>query len=273
MKRWVAAAALTMAVPMASAKVLISIDGGLGYNLNSLADDSEIGGDDGVELASNNSSNGLNMDANNGFYGWAQISLPVLPDVKLKYEGLKLEGSNNITKTFEYGSETIELNGDVNSEIDLSHLDLALTYGIPLPMVDIDFGINARSLLGGLTIDGDIGGSSESVEVDFTFSDSSMPLIIPMAYVSVSGNIPTLDVKLSGELSTLPLGDTNVTDWNIKGTWYAPLPTNMLVKLGLEAGYRNFNMTIGDKTLGADTADLASEFGVSSFFFGGTLHF
>lgn len=274
MNKWAAAAVLALSVPMASAKVLISIDGGLGYNFNSLSDDAKIGGDNGVELASDNKTNGLNMDADGGFYGWAKISLPVLPDVKLKYENLKLSGDNTINYTIPFGEQSFDVAGDVSSELDLSYLDFALTYGIPLPMVNIDLGINTRSLLGGLTVEGNIDGvANETKTVDFTFPDSDTPLIIPMAYVSVAGKIPTIDLTLSGELSTLPLGDTNITDWNIKGIWYAPLPTDLLVKFGIEAGFRHLGMTIGESTLGADTSDLETDIGINTFFLGGTVHF
>ena len=272
MKKWAALTALAVAMPMASAKVLISIDGGLGYSGNSLADDSNIGGDDGVELASDNNTNGLNMSADGGLYAWAKISLPVLPDLKLKYEDLKMAGENTLNRTFTYGNQTYDVTGQVSTELDLSYIDFAFTYGVPLPMIDIDFGINARTMIGGFTIEGNLDNQpSQKEEVDF--SDSDLPAVIPMAYVSLAATIPTTDLTLSTELSTLPLGDTNITDWNLKGTWFAPLPTNALLKVGLEAGYRYYNVKIGESTLGADTKDLESDIGISSFFIGGTVHF
>lgn len=276
MNKWIVAAAMTLAVPMASAKVLISIDAGAGYNLNGLSEGSNIANDlfvldsDAVDPVA--PSFGLNQEAKNGFYGWAKVSVPLLPDVKVKYESLVLEGTNNFSVSQDVFGETFTMNGDITSKLDLSHLDLALTIGLPLPVVDIDFGINARSLLGGFSAS-ESTGTTDPVDAPFSISDSGAPLIIPMGYLSVAGTIPGVGVKLGGEISTLPLGDTNITDWNVKGTWYAPLPTNMLVKLGVEAGYRNFNMTIGDKTLWWDTASLASDVGVSGFFLGAAMHF
>lgn len=267
MKKLLIAAAIAATVPMASAKVLINIDGGVGYNFNSLGSGSNIA-DNAFELDSDNTTNGLNMEANNGLYGWAAISLPVLPDVKLKYESMVLQGSNNVTINNVYGT-TFNMTGEVESELDLSHLDMALTFGLPLPVVDIDLGLNVRSMLGGFTATEKSSGET----IDAPFEIGSTPLLIPMGYISAAGTIPGVGVKVSGELSALPLGDTKITDWNIKGTWYAPLPTNMLVKFGLEGGFRSFNMTIGDSTLGADTSDFASEVGVNGFFLGATAHF
>lgn len=277
MNKWIAAAAMTLAVPMASAKVLISIDGGIGGSLNSLGDDASIANDqfdlDSTEANDGNAPYNLGMEAKAGFYGWAKISVPVLPDVKVKYESMVLEGTESVNINEEIFGETFNISGDVTSSLDLSHVDMALTYGLPLPVVDIDFGLNARAMLGGFSATGQVAGEEETIDAPFSVSDSGAPLIIPMGYISAAATIPGAGVKVGGELSTLPLGDTNFTDWNIKGTWYAPLPTNLLVKLGVEGGYRSFNMTIGDKTLGADTSDLASDVSVGGFFLGAALSF
>jgi outer membrane protein len=276
MKKLIAVAALTLAVPFASAKVLISFDGGLGYNLNSLSEESNIAGDFDLDSTDTNTGSApynLGMEAKGGLYGWAKISLPLLPDVKVKYESMVLDGTNSVNINVPVFGETFNMSGDVNSILDLSHLDLALTIGLPLPVVDIDLGLNARSMLGGFSATGTVGSEEETIESPFSVSEGGAPLIIPMGYLSAAATIPGVGVKVGGEISTLPLGDTNFTDWNVKGTWYAPLPTSMLVKLGVEAGYRSFNMTIGESTLGMDTSELASEVGVSGFFLGAAFHF
>lgn len=275
MNKWIAAAALTLAVPFASAKVLISIDGGVGMNFTGLSDDSSLMNDT-FNLASTDANTpsspyNLGMETNNGLYGWAKISVPILPDVKVKYESLVLTGTETMNISQEVFGETFSLDGEVVSELDLSHLDLALTFGLPIPVVDFDFGLNFRSLQGGFTAYAEAEGESEAVSAPFQIG--STPIILPMGYLSMAGTIPFAGIKLGGEISTLPLGESNITDWNIKGTWYAPLPTNMLVKLGVEAGYRNFNFTIADKVLWLETADFQSDVNVSGFFVGAALHF
>lgn len=268
MNKWIAAAAMTLAVPMASAKVLISIDGGAGYSMNSIGADSGFG--DVATLTGTDTGTspvGLGMEADPAFYGWAKVSVPLLPDVKVKYETMNLLGSNNVTVNVPVGPDSISLDGTVESQLDLSHLDLALTIGLPLPIVDIDFGLNARSMIGGFKAVGDIGGqTNQTEEVNFTFPGSDTPLIIPMGYVSAAATIPGVGVKVGGELSTLPLGSANITDWNVKGTWYAPLPTNLLVKLGVEGGYRNFSMQL-------DTDDFDADVSVGGFFVGAAFSF
>jgi outer membrane protein len=267
MNKWIAAAAMTLAVPVASAKVLISIDAGAGYSMNSISDTSGFGDVAVLTGTSDSSPYGLGMEADPAFYGWAKVSIPLLPDVKVKYETMNLAGSNDVTVSVPVGPESIDLSGDVDSQLDLSHLDLALTIGLPLPVVDIDFGINARSMIGGYVVEGEIGNATnQKEEVSFTFPGTETPLIIPMGYLSVGATVPGVGVKLSGEISTLPLGAANITDWNVKGTWYAPLPTNLLMKVGLEGGYRSFSMTL-------DTDDFDADVSVSGVFVGAAMHF
>ncbi len=272
MKIWMAtaAAATVMFAPLASAKVLIDIDGGLGYSFNSLNEGSLA--NDEIDLKGNNSTIepiGLNQDAENGLYAWTKISVPIFPDVGLKYQNLYSSGTNSISQTVSYGGESQTYAEDVESEFDLSYFDLSLTYGIPLPTASIDFGLNFRSLIGGFSAEGQT--TEQSIETAFEVGGT--PIIVPMLYLGGTFDVPVADVRLGAEIKTLPIGDTNITDFEVKGTWFAPLPTNILVKLGVEAGYRNYGLTIGDSTLGADTSDFASEVNYSGFFAGAALSF
>ncbi len=160
------------------------------------------------------------------------------------------------------------MTGDLDSVLDLSHVDMTVTFGLPLPIIDFDFGLTGRALMGGFSATGMVNGSTDTKEVLFPTGT-----IIPMGYLSVAATIPGVGVKIGGEINTLPIGDSKISDWNVKGTWYAPLPTNMLVKFGVEAGYRSFNFLIADSTVGIDTSDFASDVKVSGFFIGGTAHF
>ncbi|MHA7879191.1 MAG: porin family protein [Saccharospirillum sp.] len=273
MKKLLTAAVVAAAAPLGSAAVLIDIDGGLGYSFNAIT--SGDLGDGSIDLESstvNANTVGLNQEADGGLYFWSKISVPIFPDVGLKYQSLVSSGTNTVNETIEFGDESVTYTGEVESELDLSYLDLSLTYGVPLPLGSVDFGLNFRSLLGGLTAEGSTAGGTETLDVPFSFSGDA-PMILPMLYLGGTFNVPVADVRLGAEIKTLPLGDTSVTDWEIKGTWFAPLPTNLLVRFGVEAGYRQYGLTIGEETLGQDTADLQSEIGFSGFFLGAAASF
>lgn len=273
MKIWMAAAAATVAAPMAWSAPLIDLTGSVGYSFNSLNEGTLA--NNSIDLTSDSSGVtppiGFNQEAENGLYAYAKIGLPILPDIGLKYENLVSSGTNNVQATVSYGGESQTFNDDVVSELDMSYLDISLTYGIPLPLSTVDFGLNFRSLIGGLTADAE--NSSQSIDAPFEIEGA--PLIVPMLYLggSFAPPIPSADVLLSGEFKSLPLGDTNITDWNLKATYFAPLPTNALGKLGVEGGYRNYTLAIGESTLGADTEDFASDVNYSGFFLGATVQF
>ncbi|TXR54007.1 hypothetical protein [Reinekea thalattae] len=277
MNKYLAAPLLIMAMPLAMAKPGFSIDAGAGWGTNGLADDSTLMGNTfDLTGTSNSEPYGLNMDGNSGAYAWMKLSTPIIvfiPDIKVKYESMLAEGYNDVQFTEEVFGESYDFDGSVSSELDLSHLDTTLSYRIPLPLVGgIDFGANFRSMIGGFSAEGEVsGGGTESIDAPFEIS--GVPLIIPMLYIGGEANIPFADVKLSGEYSGLPIGDTNVSDWNVKATWYAPLPTNLIAKLGLEVGYRAFNMEIGGELLGEDLSDYESDVSVSGIFAGATFHF
>lgn len=267
------ATAAVMAAPMAWSAPLIDLTGSVGYSINSLNDGTLAG--DAIDLTSNNSGFvepiGFNQEAENGLYAYAKIGLPLLPDIGLKYENLVSSGTNTLAADVEFGGQTQTFSGDVESELDMSYLDVSLTYGIPLPMASVDLGLNFRSLLGGLTAEA----KSFDQSIDAPFQVGDIPLILPMLYLggSFAPPVPAVDLLLSGELKTLPLGDTRVSDFNIKGTWFAPLPTNLVGKVGVEAGYRNYSLVIGDSTLGADTEDFATDVNYSGLFLGATVQF
>ncbi|PTY37108.1 hypothetical protein BGP77_07475 [Saccharospirillum sp. MSK14-1] len=268
MKIWIATAAVTLAAPMAWSAPLIDLTGSVGYSFNGLDEGTLANNSMDLTSDSANSPAGLDHEVDAGLYAAAKIGLPVLPDIGLKYESLVSNGSNTITDTISYGGESQSYAEDVESELDMSYLDVSLTYGVPLPMSSIDFGLNFRTFMGGFKAEGQTSGQ----KLEASFSDG--PVIVPMLYLagSFAPPIPSTDLTLSGEIKTLPL-DTNVTDWNLKATWFAPLPTNALGKLGVEGGYRNYGVTISDNTAGADTADFASEISYSGFFLGATVQF
>jgi len=267
-KIWIATAAVTLAAPMAWSAPLIDLTGNLGYSFNGLDEGSLANGS--MDLTSDRNTNpaGLDHSVDPGLYASAKIGLPVLPDIGLKYENLVSSGTSRVDQTINYGGESQTYGEDVESELDMSYLDMSLSYGVPLPMSSIDLGLNFRYFLGGFEAEGK--NSGQKLEASF----SEAPVVVPMLYLagSFTPPIPSTDLTFSGEIKTLPT-DTNVTDWNLKATWFAPLPTNALGKLGMEVGYRNYNVTISDSTAGFDTEDFASEINYSGFFLGGTVQF
>jgi len=214
----------------------------------------------------------LGISGTSNFYFYANVDHPIfiLPDFKIRHQGLVAEGDEgSIPASIAAGDEFagIDLSGitvDVDTTMDLTYTDFVLNYGLPLPMVDLDFGLNTRFISGTFALKNSDAGVDESG----TFS-----LPLPMGHVAAEFEIPGANVRVGGELNILPLDGASVTDYSIRARYFFPLPTNMLMKLGVEAGYHAFSMEVGDEVLGTDTADLSSSVSASGIYAGATLRF
>ena len=91
--------------------------------------------------------NDLNYQDETRFMGRVNIDMPLfIPNIYLMATPMEFEGNGN--KTFNWGG--VPISGDFYSKLTLSHLDVALYYGIPLletatlDTLNIDIGLNVR---------------------------------------------------------------------------------------------------------------------------------
>lgn len=161
-----------------------------------------------------NSSNSDLSGESNTYFGVAfEHPVPVIPNIRL--QGSTLEGSSN----------------DAYAKIDST--DYTLYYEIldGLAWIDLDVGVSFRQM---------------DVEATSNGSSASESLILPTGYVSAYFTIPTLPISVGGELKTLAIGDSSVTDTTIKVKYQSPFI------VGVEGGYRNANLTIDEGDLNTE---------------------
>ena len=251
MKRTLMAATLVASAPSAMALPFIDLEAGGGMTFPTL-DSGNIGDD--VSLTDSGDNITLDLSGETGFYLNGRVGLPIIPDIKLRYERL------NYSNSFDVEGE---------ATLDMSYLDTAFVYGLPdlVPGVDyyVDFGLNLRWMLGGFEAE---------VNTGNTESESFPAVPLPSAHLAGGVTIPTVDVEVSGALNTLPIDGLNFNDWNVKARWFVPLPTDAIARLGLETGYRSWSIDIDGQEaswLGDDDAKL--DFSTSGFFVGTALTF
>ncbi len=262
MKKIMAAALVAACVPAAQAAPFVDLEFGGGMTFPSL-NDGQVGND--VSLTDSGGEFNLDLEADNGFYLGGRIGLPIVPDVKLRYERLRFENSD-FNQTFKAFGETYTAEGEVS--LDMSHLDTVLHYGLPdlAPGIDyfVHFGVNLRWMLGGFEAEVE---NSERESEDFGFP-------IPAGHLAAGVTLPMADVQLAGELNTLPLSGLSHNDWNIRARWFPPLPLDWAAKVGLEAGYRSWTIDIDGSEAGLiDDDDFVLEFDTSGFFVGTAVTF
>ncbi|UXD87880.1 TIGR04219 family outer membrane beta-barrel protein [Thalassolituus hydrocarboniclasticus] len=211
----------------------------------------EAGGqiDEGVSVEKD----GLNLDSDNGqqLTVFFEHPLPFIPNLKLKQTSLELEGDGNINAQF--ADQTF--NEDVSSKLDLSHSDLTLYWGLPLPVpfVDVNFGLTARQFDGVAEVSGKTTSVNESVDLDF---------VMPLVYGEVKIDSP-FGLYASADINYIGMGGNKLSDISYGIGYDLPVP---VVDIGLEAGYRSINLK-ADK----DLADIDTDFDVSGAYFGASL--
>jgi outer membrane protein len=74
----------------------------------------------------------LNFDTETKAQGWFKIEgIPILPDIKVQYTGMKFTGSGYVNTSFVFGDLTVPAKSYVESKLRANQIDFTLTYGIP----------------------------------------------------------------------------------------------------------------------------------------------
>lgn len=245
MKKTALAAFLVAMTPVAAqADLLFTV----GAKANSWTAEPSGELDDGVSADGEN--NGLGLDSNSGtnvtlFF---EHPVPVVPNVRLRQTSLEMDGSGFLTTDF----NGIRYAEQVDSDLDLSHTDATLYWGLPLPVpyVDINLGLTARMFGGEAIVEGQTTGRREEVELDFT---------LPMGFVEAQVGTP-FGIYAAAEINAIGYDGNSLTDTVLTLGYDLPVP---VVDLGLEVGHRALSMKTNK-----DTTDIETDFDVSGIFYG-----
>jgi outer membrane protein len=176
--------------------------------------------------------------------------VPVIPNIKIKKTDLDLTGDGTASYTFLNQTFT----GATSSQLDLSHTDLTLYWGVPLPIpfFDINFGLTARQFDGVVSVTEKGTGTTEQEDLNF---------VMPMGYLNVDFD-SHFGVYARAELNALSFDGNGVTDTEFAIGYTLPLPIPM-VDINLEAGHRAISVTTDE-----DTVDIETDIDMAGMFFG-----
>jgi outer membrane protein len=246
MKKLLAIAIVAAATPMmAQADLLFTVKvGASSWNAEATGDV-----DDDIDVGKD----GLNLDSenNNVLFFAFEHPLPILPNIKIMKTALDLTGEG----TEDYNFSGISFEGNTSSQFDLSHTDLTLYWGVPLPIpyLDINFGLTARQFDGVVTVEGTNNlGFSDKKSEDLDF-------ILPMGYLNVEVATP-FGVYARADLNSISYGGNGITDTSIALGYTLPIP---LVDVNLEAGRRSITVKTDD-----DMSDVETDIELAGMFFG-----
>lgn len=186
-------------------------------------------------------SDGLNIKSDNGtqLTVFFEHPLPVVPNIKLKRTDLKMDGKGTLTDGITFNGEPFGAGTAVASEINLSHTDATLYWGlpIPLPRINIDLGLTARMF------DGDA-----SVTAINQTATADLDITLPMVYGAAKVG-PFFGAYAAADVNWIGFGDNKLTDLSAVVGYELPIP---IVDVGLEVGYRSLNLETDKKDVDVD---------------------
>ncbi len=260
MKKFAMTALCLVVASTASAKLGFQADVTAGMWLPSVGGDDNIVGFDVTDE--------LKLGADTGLFLQARFQhpIPFIPNVALRQTNVQLSGNPDIADLAGFNFAGIKLPNDatkLDMAVDLSNTDFTLFWGVPLvPLADIHFGASVKLLRGGVELSG--AGQSE---------DEQFMLPLPMFYLGAEVPlffIPGIDAEVGSNAQFLPLGDSSVLDYQVFTRAYLPLPTNIIAKVGAEAGWRSFSIQLDGDSI---DEDLHSQLGFSGAYIGLTGRF
>ena len=195
---------------------------------------------------------GLDIESENGMQltVFFEHPVPFVPNVKLKQTNLDLSGTGDVNISF----LDVDFNEEVDSTLDLTHTDLTLYWGlpIPLPFVDFDFGITARQFDGVAEVSSNGRDLTQSEDLNFT---------LPMGYGAINVTTP-FGLYASADINYVSASGNKLSDISYLLGYELPIP---VVDLGIEAGYRTMALETDDDL------DIETDVDVSGAFFGAAL--
>lgn len=251
MKKTVATLGLLLASANAAALPLVDFWAG-GYSWESAYEGSVAGGDYQIDMQDD-----LNLKDSSNNVIWAAFEhpIPVIPNVQIKSTTLETTGNGRSTQQFTYGGTTYEDDVELKSNIDLSHTDITAYWGLPLPLVTIDFGLTVRQFDGFL-------------EINDTATTLDVP--VPMAFARVGAALPLTGLEVMAEGNYIGYGDTNHMDLQVLVRYTIPMIP--VLDVNIEAGYRTFQLNIDPSDFDGDEDDLNADIDMSGVFLGVSFH-
>jgi len=255
MKKYCLAAALSMAclAPTAQADTLLGlylgVDGWQSDNSGSFAQDGNL------------QSFKFDDETFTSYYAALEHPVPLIPNIKLKYTELELNGDTTLDETFSFGGSDYVVGTQVATVSDLSHVDYILYYEIfDNDLVSIDLGVNAKQFDGEIVVTGTSqeGGQNTTERVDFSG-------FVPLVYGRAEVGLPLTGLSVFFEGSLLAIDDSKVQDYQA-GIAYALLD-NLAIDMDIKAGYRSMTLELDD------IDDIYTDLDASGPFAGIQVHF
>lgn len=173
---------------------------------------------------------GLGDEKESSGFVYIEHPLPLIPNIRLGTTSLKMTGSGTATASFNGTSFTAA----VNSELDLSHTEVALYYEIIDTGFDLDLGLNFKLFDGRATL--------TDASTPTTTTTQKIDVVVPMLYASVNVPLYGSGFSIGADWSVISYDGNSLSDLLLRARYETEY------HLGVEAGVRNLALKIDDTT-------------------------
>ncbi|ATC85375.1 MULTISPECIES: TIGR04219 family outer membrane beta-barrel protein [Pseudoalteromonas] len=193
------------------------------------------------------------------YYAALEHPVPLVPNIKLKYTELELNGSALLTDTFSFNGSKYTIGTTVDTVSDLTHIDYIFYYEIfDNDLISIDLGLNVKQFDGEITVEYEDDDFPQRETKDFSG-------FVPLAYGRAEAGLPFTGLSVFFEGSFLAIDDSKVQDYQVGVAW--ELIDNLAVDVAVKAGYRSMVLELDD------VDDITTDIDASGPFAGIQVHF
>ncbi|MBD1580916.1 TIGR04219 family outer membrane beta-barrel protein [Pseudoalteromonas sp. S16_S37] len=253
MKKYCIAAALSMAclAPFAQADTLLGLYlGAQGWQA-----------DNSGSFAEKGNAQTFNFDDKtfSSYYAALEHPIPLVPNIKLRYTELELDGSTTLSETFEFGGKNFTVGTAASTVTDLNHVDYTLYYEIfDNDLVSFDFGVNVKQFDGSIKLTGTAQGATTTEVRDFSG-------LVPLGYLKAQVGLPMTGFSVFAEGSMLAIDDSKIQDYQVGVAW--EIIGSMAMDVSVKAGFRSMVLELDD------VDDISTDIDASGPFAGVEIHF
>jgi len=172
---------------------------------------------------------GIEDDMNNVFYLAVEHPMPFLPNIKVNYVDMSINGDSTLDRTIEFNDVIFPIGTTLTSDVEISQGDAIAYYELLDNYLSLDVGIGARYMDGKVNLVS----SSETSNADFT-------VIVPLLYGRARADLPLSGFWMAAEVMGMGYSDSSLIDATAQLGWESS------IGLGAELGYRLINLDIDD---------------------------
>lgn len=176
---------------------------------------------------------GYKQESSNVLWLRFEHFVPLIPNIALMYSSIDASASSSVSRDFSVGGVAFELSDDVDSQIDLTHIDTTFYYEILDNWVSLDLGLTARKF------DGYLEATTESQGT----STGELKGVLPLLYGRAQFDLPLSGLSVGAQINTISYSDNGITDFEAYLGYELSL---VAVDVGMNIGYRTLTLKVDD---------------------------